>query len=245
MDSLMDAGLNGTDAAKQLAFQLACDADHLLNNVKLRALRQIWTHVAAAYGAEQATLNLVVETSQRMLSKREPWVNHLRNVNAATAAALGGAQTIIVHPHNRVDGHFIDDDISIAKRVARNTPIILSEESAMPFVADPMSGSYAVEQLTAELVDISWTAIQELESAGGLINALQTGDWQKGIAQAHAERVQRMHDNTDVRVGINQFNDAEVNAGTIDPNVQKPANIEAAVVIDRLTPVREAQAFGA
>ncbi len=245
MDSLMDAGLNATDAANKLVFQMACDADHLLNNVKLRTLRQLWQHIAAAYGAQHATCNLVVETSQRMLSKREPWVNHLRNVNAATAAALGGAQSVIVHPHNRIDGHYIDTEAPIAIRVARNTPIILSEESAMHFVHDPMAGSYAVENLTAELSTQSWQALQTLESEGGLINSLQNGSWQQAIAAVHAERVQRLKDDTAVSVGVNRFNEATVKTDSTHANSVIPSKMQAGSVVQRLAPVREAQEFGA
>jgi len=149
MQSMLDAGMSAQSAHDTITFQMACDADTLVNLVKLRTLKALWHHIANHMGVSQAKLQLVVETSLRMQSRNQPWVNHLRNVSAASAAAMGGAQSIIVHPHNRIDGQFIDDDVELSARVARNIAIILGEESAMTFVHDPMGGSYAIENLTS------------------------------------------------------------------------------------------------
>jgi len=205
MQSMIDAGMNAQSAHDAIVFQVACDADTLVNLVKLRTLKALWHHVANQMGVAQAALHLVVETSLRMQSRNQPWVNHLRNVSAAAAAAMGGAQSLIVHPHNRIDGIFIDDDIGLGARVARNTAIIISEESAMTFIHDPMSGSYAIENLTNELCHSTWLALQKLEDNGGLIKALSSGQWQSQIAETQKHRVARMHDELDVQVAVNRY----------------------------------------
>ncbi len=205
MQSMIDSGMSAQSAHDAITFQIACDADTLSNVVKLRSLKALWHHMANHMGVTQITMQLVVETSLRMQSRNQPWVNHLRNVSSAAAATMGGAQSIIVHPHNRIDDIFIDDDIELGARVARNIAIILSEESAMNFVHDPMGGSYAIENLTNALCHSTWQALQQLENEGGLIQALTSGQWQSQIAATQKQRVARLHDEQDVQVAVNRY----------------------------------------
>ena len=235
MQAMIDAGLPSQLAHKAIVFQVACDADLLANVTKLRALKTLWIHVASHFGVAEPTLQIVAETSLRMQSKLEPWVNHLRNVSAATAAAIGGAKSIVVHQHNRVDDHYLDDEITLGARVARNIPIILSEESAMTFIHDPMGGSYAVENLTKQLVDKSWQSLVGLEQAGGLVSALQSGQWQAQIAQTQKQRVERLAAEQDIQVAVNRYTGAATN--TIQPSDATKPDCKA------LRLVREASAF--
>jgi len=205
MESLINAGMTAQAAHDTIVFQLSCDADVLGNVSKLRALKVLWNHVANELGVQTPQLKLVVETSKRMQSLAAPWVNHLRNVSAATAAAMCGAQTIIVHPHNYVDDNFIDSDIELSARMARNIGIILSEESAMTFVHDPMAGSYAIEHVTAALTEDTWSALQTLESKGGLIQSLEAGQWQSEIASHQKLRVKRLREEQDIQVTVNRY----------------------------------------
>jgi len=205
MQSMLDAGMSAQSAHDAMTFQVACDADTLANVAKLRALRALWHHTANHLGVAQPVLQLVVETSLRMQSRSQPWVNHLRNVSAAAAAAMGGAQSIIVHPHNRIDDIFVDDDIELSTRVARNIAIVLEEESAMTFVHDPMGGSYSIENLTNNLCKNTWLALQELENDGGLIQALTSGQWQNQISTTQKQRVTRLQDELDVQVTVNRY----------------------------------------
>lgn len=205
MQSMIDSGMSAQSAHDTITFQVACDADTLANLVKLRTLKALWHHMANHMGVAQIAMQLVVETSLRMQSYHQPWVNQLRNVSAATAAAMGGAQSIIVHPHNRIDGIFVDDDIELGARTARNIAIILSEESAINFVHDPMGGSYTIENLTETLCVNTWQALQKLENDGGLIQALTSGQWQSQIATTQQHRVARLHDELDVQVAVNRY----------------------------------------
>ncbi len=235
MQSMINKGLSPQLAHKAIVFQVGCDADLLANVTKLRALKTLWLHVAVHFGVVEPTLQLVAETSLRMQSTLEPWVNHLRNVSAATAAAIGGANSIVVHQHNRVDNQYLDEEISLGARVARNIPIILSEESAMTFIHDPMGGSYAVENMTKQLVDKSWQSLVELEQAGGLVNALQSGQWQTQIAQTQMQRVERLATEQDIQVAVNRYTNTKTS--TVQQTDATQADTKA------LHPVREAIAF--
>lgn len=205
MQSMLDAGIKAQDACDTLAFQLSCDADVLSNVVKLRVLKSLWHHVATAMGAEKPGCQLTVESSKRMQSLMSPWNNHLRNVSSATAAAMGGAQSIVIHPHNYIDNQFLDKDIALSARVARNIPIIVSEESHLNFVHDPMAGAYSVESISTTLSNACWQSLQQLERDGGLIDALQTGRYQTAIAHSQKQRIQRLSDEQDVQVGVNRY----------------------------------------
>lgn len=222
MDAMLDAGMSAQAAHDNIVFQVACDADVLSNVTKLRVLKLLWHHISAQMQVTTPTLTLVVETSQRMQSRLEPWVNHLRNISAATAAAMGGARSLVVHPHNRIDDQFIDKDIEIAARVARNIAIILSEESRLTFVHDPMGGAYAVENLTSELSQEVWQALQQLESNGGLVKQLQSGQFQAEIAETQLKRVARLIDEQDILVGVNRYGGStpisKIKSGKLQPN---------------------------
>ena len=242
LQALLDAGLNEQAASDTMVFQTACDADAISNVVKLRALKQLWTHVTKQFGVLKPSFNLVVETSQRMQSNRAPWVNHLRNVSAATAAAMADTKSIIIHPHNRINDQFIDDQIELSARVARNIPIILSEESAMTFVHDPMAGSYAIETLTTDLTNASWQALQQLETDGGLIQALTSGHWQASIATSQAMRVERLQKEQDIQVGVNKYQGSSVSP-IASKALKKAATKQLTTHIQPLDTVRDALEF--
>ena len=241
MQTMLDAGMSAQSAHDAISFQVACDADNLVNVVKLRALKALWHHVANHFGVAKADLPLVVETSLRMQSRNQPWVNHLRNVSAAAAAAMGGAQSIIVHPHNRIDGIFIDDDIELSTRVARNIAIIISEESAMTFIHDPMGGSYTIENLTNALCKDTWVALQQLENDGGLVQALNGGQWQSQISATQKKRVARLHDEQDVQVAVNRYTtQTEQAKHSTKQSIQTDAESE---ITQALLTVRDAKNF--
>jgi len=239
MQSMLDAGMSPQSAHDAMTFQMACDADTLANLVKLRALKILWYHLAIQFGVAQASLQLVVETSQRMQSRNQHWINHLRNISAASAAAMGGAQSIIVHPHNRIDDNFVDDNIDLGNRVARNIAIILSEESAMTFVHDPMGGSYAIENLTNNLCSSAWLALQQLENDGGLVQALLNGHWQSQISAIQKQRVARLHNEADVQVGVNRYT---TNKPHTDNHVERSLQSESSHA-NALRTIREAAEF--
>ena len=216
LDTLLDAGVEPETALGTLGFRVALDADIIGGVVKLRALERLWRHTLAGAALPDLRAPVVAETSHRQLARLAPWVNHLRNIAACTAAAIGNADTVIVHPHDRVDGQRVGEDPVVADRVARNLPLLLAEEGGLLAVEDAAGGSHAIESLTQSTVEAAWSALGELQATGGLAAALASGEWQRSVAARHAERVGRLAGGERVRVGVTRFrhDGADVSAPT-------------------------------
>jgi methylmalonyl-CoA mutase len=174
------AGLAPADALPRIAIGLAADADQLLTIAKLRAGRRLVWQVASACGAGDAAgrVQLASATAWRMLARRDPWVNMLRAAVGCAAAGMGGADAIVVLPFTWPIGK----PDAFARRIARNTQIVLLEESGLGRVADPAGGSWYVERLTDDLARKAWAIFQEWEGAGGMAAALGSGLVQDQIA---------------------------------------------------------------
>lgn len=172
---------------ERIGFALTAEADQLGTIAKARAARRLWASILDACGLPQAPMFLHMQTSFRMLTAKDPWVNLLRNTVAAFSAGIGGADSIAVLPHTSAAG--LPD--AFARRLARNTQSILLEESNLYRVADPAAGSGAIESRTERLIGAAWKMLQEIEAAGGLCKALQAGIVQ---SQIKASREQRMLD---------------------------------------------------
>ncbi|KAF0123179.1 MAG: methylmalonyl-CoA mutase, partial [Xanthobacteraceae bacterium] len=162
------AGLPLAEAARSLSVVLAVDADQFLSTAKIRAIRKLWARLEVACGLEPAHLDLHAETAWRMVTKVDPAVNWLRTTTAVFAAGVGGADHVVVEPWTAAIG--LPD--AFARRVARNTQLILIEESNLHRVADPAAGSGGMEALTDELCRRAWALFQEWEKAGGIVAAL-------------------------------------------------------------------------
>src|SRR5581483_9990288 len=124
------------------------------------------------------------ETAWRMLTKRDAYVNMLRNAIAVAAAGIGGADAVTMLPHTAPLG--LAD--AFARRAARNTQLVLLEESSLARVADPAAGSGTIEAMTEELCTSAWTQFQEIEKSGGAWSALAAGLIQKNVATVRAAR---------------------------------------------------------
>lgn len=170
---LTESGLSAADALRQLSFRFAADDDQFATIAKLRAARQLWARVAEVAGASDAgaaTIHAV--TSKAMMSQRDPWVNMLRTTLAAFAAGVGGADTVLVETFDAaIDGGLPGTAVTFSRRMARNTQLLLLEESHLGRVVDPSGGSWFVEDLTDQLAQQAWAKFQELESLGGFVAA--------------------------------------------------------------------------
>lgn len=180
------AGVKPDQALRTIAVHLAADADLFLTTAKLRAARVLIQRVADACGSDAAAahVQISVATSQRMLTRRDPWVNILRAATACTAAAFGGADTIEVLPFSWPLG--LPD--AFARRVARNTHIVLLEETGLGRVADPAAGAWFMEQMTTDLAARAWVLFQAIEAQGGMLAALQSDVLQAEIFKTAWER---------------------------------------------------------
>jgi methylmalonyl-CoA mutase len=196
-------GIALADAFSALSFLVPVDADQFLGVAKLRALRRLWARVREA--CEQAPAPAVVhaETSWRMLARRDAHVNILRGAVAAFAAGVGGADTVTVTPFTRPLG--LPD--AMARRLARNTSIVLMEEAGLWRVADPAAGAGGVEALTDALCAKAWALFQEIEGEGGILVSLVLGKLQARVAAAAAERARLIASRRMPLTGVSEYPD--------------------------------------
>jgi methylmalonyl-CoA mutase len=171
--SLGDGGIAPRDALRQLSFRFAAADDQFMTIAKLRVARQLWARVAEVVGEPDAgAARLHAVTSLPMMAQRDPWVNMLRTTVAAFSAGAGGADTVLVHPFDvAIPGGFPGTAASFARRIARNTQLLLLEESHIGRVLDPAGGSWFVEDLTKSLAETAWKHFQDIESRGGFETA--------------------------------------------------------------------------
>jgi methylmalonyl-CoA mutase len=230
-------------ARRGIYFRLSADADQFLTMAKFRAARKLWARVQAACGLEPEPVVIAAETAWRMLSGRDPNVNMLRNTVAVAAAGLGGADMITVVPHTAPLG--LPD--GFARRVARNTQLVLIEESNLARVADPGAGSGALEALTQQLCEAAWSLFQEIESAGGVWAALERGLIQQKVATVRAERQRAIARRRDVLTGTNEYpNLRETTPQVLKVAPHPPAKSAAASVSAEALPrIRLAEPFEA
>jgi methylmalonyl-CoA mutase len=182
------AGIAPRDALTKVALALSVDADQFLGVAKMRAARLLVWRVAEACGAGSAASRVAItaETSQRIMTQRDPWVNILRTTIACAAAALGGADAITVLPFTWAMGQ----PDAFARRIARNTQLVLMEESGLGRVTDPAGGSWAIEKMTDDLAHRAWELFQAIEARGGMGEALISGYVQDEISKQAEMRAQ-------------------------------------------------------
>ena len=150
------------DSARAISFAVSVGPDALIEAAKLRALRLCWARVLEASGAapEHRSAYIHAFTSRRMMTRYDAWTNILRVSTAAFAAAIGGAEEITTYPLTDALGH----PTAFARRVARNTQLVLAEECRLGHVADPAGGAWFVEKLTRELAERAWSLMQQMEA---------------------------------------------------------------------------------
>jgi methylmalonyl-CoA mutase len=217
--ALEAGGIALDEARRMLSFRLAADADQLLTTAKFRALRRLWARVEDACGLVPAPAAVAAETAWRMMTRRDPFVNMLRATVAVAAAGLGGADSLTVVPHTAAIG--LPD--GFARRIARNTQLILLEESNLARVADPAAGAGGPESLTHDLCVTAWALFQEIEKAGGAAAALAQGLIQAKVAAVRAEREKAVARRMDALTGTSEFPDvAETQVEVLAPSPLVP-----------------------
>jgi methylmalonyl-CoA mutase len=199
--ALEAAALPLEQARGMIFFRLAADADQFLGIAKFRAVRKLWAHVEMACGLSPVPAFVTAETAWRMMTQRDPHVNMLRATIAVFAAAAAGADAIGVLPFTAALG--LPD--AFARRNARNTQLVLRDESNLAKVADAAAGSGAVEDLTDQLCAAAWTQFQEIEAAGGCAAALESGMIQSKVAAVQARRQAAIASGKDSLTGASIF----------------------------------------
>ncbi|MGJ0506389.1 MAG: methylmalonyl-CoA mutase family protein [Methylocystis sp.] len=201
--ALTDNGLDIETARSLIALRFAADADEFMGVAKFRAARRLWARVEEACGLAPKPALIFAETAWRMMSRRDPWNNILRGTLATFSAAVGGADTITVLPFTQASGAAD----GFARRLARDTQLVLQDESHIDVVDDPTSGAGGFEALTQDLCDRAWAAFQEIEAEGGLPAALEKGSFQGRVAATAGERAKRVARAKEKVIGANEFPD--------------------------------------
>ncbi len=242
--ALEAAGVVLDEALGMIQAYLSADTDQFLTMAKFRALRKLWARLEQACGLQPKPLFVAAETAWRMLTQRDTDVNMLRATMATFAAALGGADSITVLPHTLALGL----PEAFARRVARNTQLILLEESNLAKVADPAAGSGGVEALTSELCASAWSLFQDIEKVGGAFAALQANVIQQRVAQVREQRAKDIARRKQVITGVSEFALLHEKVPPLvlaaEPAPRGPAS-PAPITFDALTPIRLAAPFEA
>ncbi|MEZ5655815.1 MAG: methylmalonyl-CoA mutase [Sphingobium sp.] len=200
----VESGLDIDKFAGRLSFFFAIGMNFFMEVAKLRAARTLWHRAMTQLGAQDERSKMLrthCQTSGVSLTEQDPYNNVIRTTIEAMAAMLGGTQSL----HTNALDEAIALPTDFSARIARNTQIVIQEETGMCNVVDPLGGSYYIESLTQSLVDSAWEIIERVEREGGMAKAVDAG-WPKAmIEEAAAARQARVDRGDDVIVGVNKF----------------------------------------
>ena len=243
-------GIPLAEARDAISFTLVADADEFVTVAKLRAARLLWDRVQRACGLDPKPVFIHAETAWRSLTRRDPWVNLLRGIIAAFSAGVGGADSIGVQPFTAALG--LPD--GFARRIARNTQLILLEEANLWRVADPAAGAGGFEALTQALCEQGWRKFQDLEAESsdgltGIVAALANGHIQKGLARERDTRGKAIATRREPITGTSEFpNLSEALVSVLAPPPATAPSSDAtsdAITVEALPSIRLAEPFEA
>lgn len=204
---LMENGLSINEAARQLSFSFALGSDFFMEIAKMRAARLVFEQIVEAFGGNEEAMKISMHcrTSRWNKTVTDPWVNMLRTTTEAFSGICGGCDSM--HTSAFDESIRIPDDFS--RRVARNTQIVLREESHANKVVDPAAGSYYVENLTDQMAKKAWALFQEVEKMGGMADALEKGFVQEQLEETAKARQKNIALRKDVFVGTSKYANLE------------------------------------
>lgn len=205
----MSQGLDVDAFAPRLSFFFAIGMNFFMEIAKLRAARLLWARVMGQFNPQNQTslmLRTHCQTSGVSLTEQDPYNNVVRTAVEAMAAVLGGTQSLHTNAFDEALG--LPTDFSA--RIARNTQLIIAEETGIPKVVDPLGGSYYIEALTNDLAEKAWALIEEVEELGGMTKAVESGMPKLRIEESAAKRQARVDRGEEVVVGVNKYQPADV-----------------------------------
>jgi len=214
--AVTDRGIDIDEFAGRLSFFFGIGMNLFMEVAKLRAARLLWARGMRQLGAKKPgslMLRTHCQTSGVSLTEQDPYNNIVRTAYEALAAVLGGTQSL--HTNSFDEALALPSDF--AARVARNTQLILAEETGVTQVVDPLAGSYYVEALTDAVANHAWTLIEEVEALGGMTKAVESGMPKLRIEEAAARRQARIDRGDEVIVGVNKYRLGEESAVDIRP----------------------------
>jgi methylmalonyl-CoA mutase len=244
--ALTRSGLSTEDAFSRIVLGVSLDGEYFTGVAKIRAAKAMWARLTQACGVS-VPAKIEARSSRRMLAKADAWTNLLRLTSAGFAGAVGGADAIVLDAFTDAIGQ----PTAFARRQARNTQLVLMEESNLGRVADPAGGAWYLDSLTDQLARAAWNGFQAIEAAGGIIKALESGFVASGVAKTRAAQEAAYADKTRKILGVTVF----PNADDKPPEVETPDPAAFAVAAPdvrlpgpdskcpALTPIRFAAAF--
>ncbi|MFZ3219126.1 MAG: methylmalonyl-CoA mutase [Rhodoferax sp.] len=198
------SGLDVDDFAGRLSFFWAIGMNFYLEVAKMRAARLLWCRIMKGFDAKNPKslmLRTHCQTSGWSLTEQDPYNNVVRTTIEAMAAVFGGTQSL----HTNSFDEAIALPTEFSARIARNTQLIIQEETHITNVIDPWAGSYLMEKLTQDMADAAWKIIEEVEAMGGMTKAVDSGWAKLKIEAAAAEKQARIDSGQDVIVGVNKY----------------------------------------
>ncbi|MCP5166313.1 MAG: methylmalonyl-CoA mutase [Pseudomonadales bacterium] len=231
------AGLGIDDFAPRLSFFWGIGMNFYMEIAKMRAARLLWARIVSEFkpqNPKSSMLRTHSQTSGWSLTEQDPYNNVVRTTIEAMAAVFGGTQSL----HTNALDEAIALPTEFSARIARNTQLVIQEETGITKVVDPWGGSYMMESLTQDIADKAWELIEEVEQAGGMAKAIETGMPKLRIEEAAAKKQARIDRGEDVIVGVNKYRRDEQDAVEI-LDIDNQAVREAQ--LKRLAAVRESR----
>lgn len=230
----LDAGMDIDTFAPRLSFFWAIGMNHFMEIAKMRAARMLWAKIVKQFNPKDEkslALRTHCQTSGWSLTEQDPFNNVTRTTIEAAAAAFGGTQSL----HTNALDEAIALPTDFSARIARNTQILLQEETKITKTVDPWAGSYYVEKLTHDIAKRAWELIEEVEALGGMTKAIEAGIPKIRIEEAAAKKQARIDSGQDIIVGVNKYRlDYEDPISTLEVDNQTVRNSQ----IERLTKIK-------
>lgn len=203
INQLLEHGLKIDEIASRMIFTFGLGSFYFMEVAKLRAARLLWAKIIQEYSGNDESKKMVIHTQTSFHNRTayDPYVNMLRTTTETFSAIVGGADSITSGPFDEVFG--MPDEFS--RRIARNTQIVLKEESHLDSTIDPAGGSYYIEKLTDEIAKKSWELFVEIQNKGGMLKALKEGYPQSEIEKTDSERKKDFAKRKSVLVGTNMY----------------------------------------
>ena len=237
-------GLDVDDFAPRLSFFWAIGMNFYLEVAKMRAARLLWWRIMQAFGAKNPKslmLRTHSQTSGWSLTEQDPYNNVVRTTIEALAAVFGGTQSL----HTNALDEAIALPSEFSARIARNTQLIIQEETHITNVVDPWAGSYMMERLTQDMLDKAWAIIQEVDAQGGMVRCVDSGWAKLKIEASAAQKQARIDSGQDVIVGVNRYKlaqEEQIEFREVDNHAVRDGQIER---LRALRAARDAEALNA
>ncbi|MCB2194241.1 MAG: acyl-CoA mutase large subunit family protein [Bacteroidetes bacterium] len=208
LNLLTEKGLDIDTVAENIKFNFGVSSNYFMEIAKFRAARMLWAKIVEAYepkNLEVAKMNIHAATSKFNQTIYDPYVNMLRGTTESMSATIAGVDSLSVTPYNVA----FENTNDFADRIARNTQIILKEESYFDKITDPAGGSYYIENLTHAIAEHAWKLFQEIEAKGGYVEAFKVGFIQEQVTESANKRLLNIATRREVLLGTNQYPNSE------------------------------------